>query len=73
MEDKNIDMGKIALSIKRSEFLLEQILVNTIGNRFYELGEDEIKAKIHNALQFVDDDLKAFLQSLPPSEELKGY
>jgi hypothetical protein len=68
MQDKIIEPGTIMLSIKRSEFLLEQILIHTVGSRYDNLSIEERKVKINESLSYVDEDVKEFVQSLKTAE-----
>lgn len=69
MEDKAVKGQDIIWSLKRMEFLLEQILCNTIGDRYSELPEGDRKSKIDESLGFVLDDMKSFFESLPHSDK----
>lgn len=64
MDDKVITQADAIISTKRIEFLLEQILINTVGNRYQNLPDKEIKTKIIESLRHVDDDMKSYTQSL---------
>ncbi|MFZ4771881.1 MAG: hypothetical protein ACOYLO_16995 [Ferruginibacter sp.] len=64
MENKIIDTSKIMLSIKRSEYLLEQILIQTVSARYDNVPLEERKSKVNESLNYVDEDVKAFVESL---------
>lgn len=63
--DKNINLAEGVVTLKRIEYLLEQILTYTVGNRYKELPQEEIKDKITQSFQCVDDDMKSYVESLP--------
>ena len=64
MDDKIINQADAIVSTKRIEYLLEQILINTVGNRYQNLPDEERKTKITQSLQYVDDDMKLYVESL---------
>lgn len=68
MEDKILNIGDAIVSTKRIEYLLEQVLINVIGSRYKDLNDDDRKAKINQALQNVDDDMKLYVESLKPAK-----
>ena len=66
MEDKILNIGDAILSTKRIEYLLEQILINVIVNRYKDYSDEDRKDKINQAFQYVDDDMKSYAESLKP-------
>lgn len=72
MEDKEISMGMTMLSVKRIELLLEQILIQTTATRHKDIPSEERQEKVKEVLTFVEDNVNAFVESLPPIPKSKG-
>ena len=66
MEDKKIELTEAILSIKRIEYLLEEVIFQSILSRGFSAEEANEKFKL--ALTNVDNIMKSYIQLLPPSQ-----
>ena len=66
MEDKSFDTGQAFISLKRIEYLLEEIIFQQILQRTATL--EDANDKFKNALKNVDVLMKEFFDSLPPAK-----
>ncbi len=62
---KTIAYGDTAMSIKRIEFLLEEILIQVVAARSNDLEKEEGTNKIKAVLNHVNDSMRIFIENLP--------
>ena len=65
MENKEFKIEETVFCLKRIEFLLEEILTAFV---IKNSSDDKLTSNMQSALKSVDDKMKAFFQSLPPSK-----
>lgn len=67
MEDKSFDTGQVFISLKRIEYLLEEVIFQQIIQR--SMSNEEANEKLKDALKNVSGSLKEFFDDLPPANE----
>ena len=71
MEDKKVEATEYILSIKRIEFLLEEIILQQVITRSNDTTE--AGRNFTMALENVSHKMKEYVQSLPPATPMFGY
>lgn len=69
MEDKILGTGDFIASIKRSEFILERILMQLIAIRHNKSSDEELSQSFQKNLEYVASDVKEFFESLRNAEQ----
>ena len=66
MEDKSFDMGQAFISLKRIEYLLEEVIFQQIVQ--FSNTNEEANEKFKNALGNVSKSMKEYFDDLPSTK-----
>lgn len=63
-----LDGTQFLISIKHTEFLMEEILKHLIAERFKSLPDDEINGKMKDTFDEIHNKMNLFAASLPDQQ-----